>query len=383
MKKRMTKREVSKVLAVVMVISMLLSTPVFAAESKTVEVKGYISEGMSEEDIANVDPHFSVSNVIDTFDTNEIDPEINAGLIVESPATIKLLVDNGVIFDVFKLKKKDDTTYEYDYDKALEMSGQVKIYAPDESGALDESGNPKYIEKTIEASELKNYEVEFPQYLSGCSVTLTEPGDYYVLFRYEAVAGAAQAIITVKGTEEESDSTTEDVKEESDTTVEDVKEEADTTVEDEKEESDTTILKAQPTASKVLVNGTETSFEAYMIDGNNYFKLRDLAKVVSGTEKQFEVTWDGDKKAINLISNKAYTPVGGEMASGDGAEKTPVLNTSKIYKDGQEITLKAYTINENNFFKLRDIAKAFDIGITWDSETSTVGIDTSIGYVEE
>lgn len=372
MKKRITKREVSKVLVVVMVISMLLLTSVFAAESKTVEVKGYISEGMSEEDVANVDPHFSVSNVIDTFDTNEIDPEINAGLIVESPTTIKLLADKGVIFDVFKVNKKDDNTFVYDYDKALEMSGKVKIYAPDESGALDESGNPKYVEKTIEASELKNYEVEFPQYLPGCSVTLTEPGDYYVLFRYEAVAGAAQAYITVKDTEEEVVSTTEEAKEETNLTTEEAK-----------EESDSTTLTAQPTASKVLVNGSETSFEAYMIDGNNYFKLRDLAKVVSGTEKQFEVTWDGDKKAINLISNKAYTPVGGEMAAGDGEEKTPVLNTSKIYKDGQEITLKAYTINENNFFKLRDIAKAFDIGITWDGETSTVGIDTSIGYVEE
>jgi len=141
------------------------------------------------------------------------------------------------------------------------------------------------------------------------------------------------------------------------------------------------VLKASPTASKVLVNGTVTSFDAYTIEGNNYFKLRDLAYVVSGSGKQFEVTWDGERKAINLISNKAYTTVGGEMAIGDGKEKTPVVNTSMIYKDGAVVPLTAYTINENNYFKLRDIAQAFDIGVTWDGATNTVGIDTTISYV--
>jgi hypothetical protein len=141
-------------------------------------------------------------------------------------------------------------------------------------------------------------------------------------------------------------------------------------------------LKAMPTASKVLVNGKLTSFDAYTIDGNNYFKLRDLAKAVSGTQKQFDVTWDGGKKTINLISNKVYSVVGGEMEPGDGKDKTPVLNTSIILKDGVEVPLTAYTINGNNYFKLRDIAQAFNIGITWDGTTKTIGIDTTSDYVE-
>lgn len=79
---------------------------------------------------------------------------------------------------------------------------------------------------------------------------------------------------------------------------------------------------AKPTSGKVLVNGVDQNFEAYNIDGNNYFKLRDLAMVVSGTVKQFEVTWDGERNAINLISGKPYTVSGGEMSKGDGLEKT-------------------------------------------------------------
>lgn len=142
----------------------------------------------------------------------------------------------------------------------------------------------------------------------------------------------------------------------------------------------TPTLTATPTASKVLVNDTNISFDAYTINGNNYFKLRDLAKVLSGTEKQFEVTWDGTKNAINLLSSKSYTVAGGELASGDGKAKTPTLSTSKIYIDGTEVQLTAYTISGNNYFKLRDVMQKFNVGVGWDKATSTITIDTKIGY---
>ncbi|MEK8128055.1 hypothetical protein WMW72_09090 [Paenibacillus filicis] len=140
---------------------------------------------------------------------------------------------------------------------------------------------------------------------------------------------------------------------------------------------------AQPTASKVLVNGKEVAFEAYSINGNNYFKLRDLAQAVTGTEKQFEVGWDAAKNAIGLEAGKAYTPAGGELAasSGTGAQVANPTG-SKIYLDGKEVPLTAYNIGGNNYFKLRDIASALNIGITWDGQASLIGIDTKSDYKE-
>jgi len=41
---------------------------------------------------------------------------------------------------------------------------------------------------------------------------------------------------------------------------------------------------AKPTASTVYLNSEETAFEAYNINGNNFFKLRDLAYALNGTE---------------------------------------------------------------------------------------------------
>lgn len=135
------------------------------------------------------------------------------------------------------------------------------------------------------------------------------------------------------------------------------------------------------TSANVIVNGELTGFEAYNIGGNNYFKLRDISLAVSGTEKQFEVSWDETNRAINLLSTTKYTPVGGELALGDGKTKQAILNQAPIYKDGNLVQLTAYTIGGNNFFKLRDLTQTFNIGVEWDDVTKTIGINTSKPYV--
>lgn len=139
---------------------------------------------------------------------------------------------------------------------------------------------------------------------------------------------------------------------------------------------------ANPTASNVLVNGKQIAFDAYNIGGNNYFKLRDLAYVLSESKKQFEVTWDGENNAILLSSNTAYTIVGGEMEGKGTGSKITRPSSSKILLDGKEIDLSAYTINGNNYFKLRDIGQAFNFGVIWDSANNTIIIDTNIEYTE-
>lgn len=140
---------------------------------------------------------------------------------------------------------------------------------------------------------------------------------------------------------------------------------------------------ATPNRSTVLVNGQNVSFDAYTINDNNYFKLRDLAQVLRGTGKQFEVTWDGEKNAINMLSNTPYTTVGGEMAPGDGVDKTARLNASAIYLDEEAVRLGAYTIDDNNYFKLRDIGRLFDFDVTWDGVNNTILVDTTRSYTAD
>lgn len=156
-----------------------------------------------------------------------------------------------------------------------------------------------------------------------------------------------------------------------------------TPVKEEPAPADNASFTATPTASTVLVNGEETAFDAYNIADNNYFKLRDLACVLSGSAKQFEVTWDEAANAIVLTSGKAYTVVGGEMTSKGAGSQTATPTTSKIMLDGTEISLTAYQIGGNNYFKLRDIGAAFDFGVDWDGAAETIRIDTSKGYTPD
>lgn len=148
---------------------------------------------------------------------------------------------------------------------------------------------------------------------------------------------------------------------------------------------DTQKFMVNPTTSTVLVDGKAIEFEAYNINGNNYFKLRDIAKAVSGSKKQFDITWDSNYLAITLYPGKAYTEVGGELKPGDGKAKQAVVSTARVFRDGEKtaLSVQAYNINGNNYFKLRDIAKALDIGVTWDSSTKTIKINTMESYVEE
>lgn len=47
----------------------------------------------------------------------------------------------------------------------------------------------------------------------------------------------------------------------------------------------------------------------------------------------------------------------------------------------ENISLNAYNIEDNNFFKLRDITQLFNIGTNWDQETRSIIMDSSIDYI--
>ena len=140
-------------------------------------------------------------------------------------------------------------------------------------------------------------------------------------------------------------------------------------------------LQAIPTSAAVLVNGENVAFDAYSINDFNYFKLRDIAYILSGTEKQFEVEWHDP--AIILMSGRSYTVVGGEMQGKGTGNKTPAPTSSVLYLDGTEVFFTAYHIEGNNYFKLRDIGEAFDFGVDWDGAAQTIRIDTSKGYTPD
>ncbi|MDR3278134.1 MAG: hypothetical protein LBT12_05115 [Oscillospiraceae bacterium] len=145
---------------------------------------------------------------------------------------------------------------------------------------------------------------------------------------------------------------------------------------------DKTAAAATPASASVLVNGSAVTFDAYYINGNNYFKLRDLAYALRNTSKRFAVDFYPAQSIVALTSGGQYAAVGGELSPGDGKAREVSPSSHLVYLNGAQISPLGYNIGGNNYFKLRDVARLFDFGVGWDGAREIITIDTGAGYTE-
>jgi len=139
---------------------------------------------------------------------------------------------------------------------------------------------------------------------------------------------------------------------------------------------------ALASSHKVIINGQVQPFDAYNINGSNYFKLRDIAAKLSGSQTQFNVTWDPIFEAINLEKMSPYTFVGGELVTGNVASRQATMTTATLMLDRELTFAAAYNIAGNNYYKLRDLGRLIDFSVGWNPATKTISIDTSGSYTE-
>ena len=139
-----------------------------------------------------------------------------------------------------------------------------------------------------------------------------------------------------------------------------------------------TSVKIQPSTHVVTVDGERVDPQGYNINGYNFYKLRDIAYILNGTDSQFNVTWDGANNRIILTDDAAYQEVGGEMASSASAAiKNVSESDSTIVLDGKTLSLTGYRINGNNYYKIRDVGSALGFSVDFDPETEIVLIGSA------
>ena len=120
------------------------------------------------------------------------------------------------------------------------------------------------------------------------------------------------------------------------------------------------------------VDGVDADCDKYNIDGSNYFKLRDLAQLLSKTDSRFSVAFDAQSNAVTIVSGKEYIPVGGELARGQDQSKTAVVSKQSVLIDGKAVDgLSIYNIGGNNYFKLRDLGNALGFTVDYDADSKT------------
>ncbi len=134
---------------------------------------------------------------------------------------------------------------------------------------------------------------------------------------------------------------------------------------------------------KIVADGKEFSCGVYNIGDNNFFKLRDVAFMINGSAKQFEIKWNQDAGAMEIVRNTPYTVAGGEISLSNGERKKALSNNpAPVFCDGYEVFLEKYNIEGNNYIKLRDLAKLIDFGVEWSESDNCIVINTSATYKE-
>ena len=138
---------------------------------------------------------------------------------------------------------------------------------------------------------------------------------------------------------------------------------------------------ATPSQHTITLDGVVQNADAYTIGGNNYFKLRDVAAILSGTDKAFDVGFDTAKSELYIYTGRDYKASGSEL-SGRGTEtKRATRNFAlTVFLDGKYVFPTAYNIGGNNYFHIRDMAELLDFYISYDAATKTVTIDPLRGF---
>lgn len=144
------------------------------------------------------------------------------------------------------------------------------------------------------------------------------------------------------------------------------------------------MAEAQKSFQPFELDGEEVKIGGYLINANNYYKLRDLAALLNGTDKQFNIVFDDVKKQIALELGKPYEKLDTDLQEMKHDKTKAKMVTNTILVDGKEVELKAALIDRNNYVKLRDLGAVVGFLVDYNRETKAIIVDTKSGAkVEE
>lgn len=128
------------------------------------------------------------------------------------------------------------------------------------------------------------------------------------------------------------------------------------------------------------LNGEKVEIGGYLINGNNYYKLRDVAALLNSTTGKFDVKYENKK--ISLKTGEAYEKLETDLQPMKHDKTKAKMVTNKIMVDGKDVELNAAFIDNNNYVKLRDLGTV--VGLEVDFKDGTIIVNTKAeGKTEE
>lgn len=132
--------------------------------------------------------------------------------------------------------------------------------------------------------------------------------------------------------------------------------------------------RSMESSQKFTVNGDEVHIRAYIINGKNYLRLRDVAAALKGTKAQFQVDYDKEKNLVMIETNKPYEDLSNTKIYSSQKKLWATMKDMDILFNGKERKLKSAFIIDTNYIELRDLAKLVGFSVSYDAPTKTVAI---------
>ena len=130
---------------------------------------------------------------------------------------------------------------------------------------------------------------------------------------------------------------------------------------------------AEYAVRKLSVNGHPVQCESYSVDGSSYFKVRDLAYLLSDTSRKFSPVLGSS--SIFIRTGEPYLSQGDELEIGTsrGTESTTPVN---VRLNGMRRTdIAAYQIAGDAFIRLLDLGDALGLAVDYNTETAAIQVD--------
>lgn len=140
-------------------------------------------------------------------------------------------------------------------------------------------------------------------------------------------------------------------------------------------------VSAARTSARIYLNDDSVSITGYLINGNNYFKLRDLAYVLRDTASRFDVAWNAEAGQVEVYTQQPYS--GGKEESQNvwgNQTVTAAPASARLTIDGRTVEAEAYSINGNNYYKLRDLSGPLSFSVHWLEESQSICLYTLDGH---
>lgn len=147
-----------------------------------------------------------------------------------------------------------------------------------------------------------------------------------------------------------------------------------------KESVDSLLLKkqqAKASQAKISIDGgTAKKTAVYVIEENNYIKLRDIACILNGTKCQINIAWNKNNGTVGILTGQTYEANGDELKSGLTNTLQVKETLAAINIDGNTQKIPSYLINNHYYFRMRELAQYFGFNINWDKTNQTVLLET-------